>query len=203
MAKPYPDRILFMRHGQTAYNAENRLQGQRDVPLDGKGREQARAIGRLLRDNLASEIARFEAAGAFWASPLGRARETMELARAAIGLPPRRYHIDARLMELTFGDWEGLTWDQVEAEDPDGARARRADKWRFAPPHGESYANLVARLTPWLDEREGELFVVSHGGVGRALMAMLADLAPEIAASANIWQGRALIFEAGGFSWVG
>ena len=116
MAQPYPHKIIFVRHGQTSYNAENRLQGQRDIPLDGKGREQASAIGRFLRDHLGGEIARLEAGGAFWSSPLRRTRQTMELVRVAMGLPPEPYRLDPRLRELTFGDWEGLTWGEVGAK---------------------------------------------------------------------------------------
>ncbi len=203
MAPPYPHRIVFVRHGQTAYNAQNRLQGQRDTPLDGKGRAQAAAVGRFLRDHMGGEIARLDAQGAFWASPLRRTRDTMEIARAEMGLPPQPYRLDARLMELSFGDWEGLTWDTIRARDPAGMRARANDKWDFTPPDGESYATLVARLRPWLDERDSDVLVVAHGGVARAFLVMLAGVAPDSAASAEIWQGRALIFDMGGFSWVG
>jgi probable phosphoglycerate mutase len=203
MAPPYPHKIVFVRHGETSFNAENRLQGQRDVPLDGKGRAQAGAVGRFLRDQMGGEMARLDAEGAFWASPLRRARRTMELARAAMALSPRRYRLDARLKELTFGDWEGLTWDEVRASDAAGLKARAADKWGFTPPGGESYAMLVERVRPWLDERDGDAFVVAHGGVARALLVILADVATSVAASANIWQGRALIFDKGEFSWVG
>jgi probable phosphoglycerate mutase len=203
MAPPYPHRIIFVRHGQTAYNAENRLQGQRDTPLDGKGRAQAAAVGRFLRDHMGGEIARLDAQGAFWASPLQRTRHTMEIMRAEMGLPPQSYRVDARLMELSFGDWEGLTWDTVGARDPAGVEARIDDKWDFAPPGGESYAMLVARLRPWLDARDGDVLAVAHGGVARAFLAMLAGIAPDRAASAEIWQGRALIFDKGGFSWIG
>ncbi|WP_158814003.1 histidine phosphatase family protein [Methylocapsa sp. S129] len=203
MAPSYPHRLIFVRHGQTAYNAENRLQGQRDVPLNGKGREQAGAVGRFLRDHWGAELVRLDTVGAFWASPLGRTRQTMELARVAMGLPPQPYRVDARLEELSFGDWEGLNWDEVEARDPEGIKARQASKWGFAPPHGESYADLVERVKPWLAERDGDAFVVAHGGVARAFMAILAGVAPSIAAEAEIWQGRALIFDKGAFSWVG
>src|SRR5208282_3126418 len=113
----FPYRIIFVRHGETPYNAENRLQGQRDVPLNARGREEARAVGRTLRARIGPEIDRLEAAGAFVASPLLRARETMELVRAAMDLPPKRYRLDAALLELTFGEWEGLTWAEVRARD--------------------------------------------------------------------------------------
>ncbi len=200
---PFPHRIVFVRHGETSYNAESRLQGQRDIPLNGKGREQASAVGRALGVELADELARLDAAGAFYASPLVRTRQTMELARAAMGLAPERYHLSSTLKELTFGDWEGLTWPEVEARDPAGAEAREADKWNFAPPRGESYAMLVERVRPWLAAREGDCFVASHGGVARAFMVILADASSAEAATANIWQGRALIFDRGGYRWVG
>ncbi|MGD0188828.1 MAG: histidine phosphatase family protein [Roseiarcus sp.] len=200
---PYPHRILFVRHGETSYNAQNRLQGQRDIPLNGKGREQASAVGRSLRGELSGELARLDAAGAFYASPLTRTRQTMELARAAMGLAPERYRLCSTLKELTFGDWEGLTWAEVEARDAAAARAREADKWNFAPPCGESYAMLVERVRPWLAARRGDCFVASHGGVARAFMVILAGASSAEAENANIWQGRALIFEKGGCEWLG
>lgn len=200
---PFPHRIVFVRHGETAYNAESRLQGQRDIPLNGKGREQASAVGRMLRERLPEVIARLDAEGAFYASPLVRTRQTMELARAAMGLDPERYRLAPTLMELTFGDWEGLTWPEVEEQDAAGARAREADKWNFAPPGGESYAMLVERVRPWLAACEGDSFVASHGGVARAFMTILAGLPNEVAENANIWQGRALIFENSRFRWIG
>jgi broad specificity phosphatase PhoE len=203
MAQPYAQKMIFVRHGQTSYNAENRLQGQRDVPLDGKGREQAGAVGRFMRDYLGEDMMRLEADGAFWASPLARTRQTMELARRAMGLPPQTYRVDARLKELTFGEWEGLTWDEVKAIHPLAIKTRQADKWDFAPPNGESYADLVARARSWLDERDGELFVVAHGGVARVLLTILAGVALSAAADAEIWQGRILIFDKGAHSWVG
>jgi probable phosphoglycerate mutase len=203
MARPFQHRLIFVRHGQTSYNFENRLQGQRDVPLDGAGREQARAVGRYLRKSMIAEIAAVEASGRFWASPLERTRETMELAREALGFDPQRYRLDARLKELTFGAWEGLTWAEVASRDPIGAKAREKDKWRFVPPAGESYATLVERVKPWLAELDGDAFLVAHGGVARVFLALLAGLPTSEAASAPIWQGRALIFDNGRAEWVG
>ena len=200
---PISYRVVFVRHGETDYNAQGRLQGQRDIPLNGKGREQASAVGRSLRGELSGELARLDAAGAFYASPLTRTRQTMELARAALGLAPERYHLSSTLKELTFGDWEGLTWPEVEARDAAGARAREADKWNFAPPRGESYAMLAERLEPWLAARDGDCFVASHGGVARAFMVLLAGVSATEAENADIWQGRALIFDKGGCDWVG
>jgi probable phosphoglycerate mutase len=196
-------RILFARHGETSWNAEYRLQGQRDIPLNGKGRAQASATGSYLREHLGVEIARLAVGDAFWSSPLGRTRETTELLRAAMGLSPQGYNCDARLKELSFGDWEGLTWAEVDRKYPGARRIRADDKWAFAPPGGESYADLTARVNAWLAERDAEVFVVAHGGVARALMVLLAGVAPSIAANAPVQQGRVLIFDGGAFAWVG
>lgn len=200
---PFPHRLIFVRHGETPYNVENRLQGQRDIPLGPRGRDQASAVGRTLRGNLGAEIDRLETADAFVASPLLRTRKTMELARDAMGLAPTRYRLDPALMELTFGDWEGLTWSEVRARDRKGVRARHADKWDYVPPEGESYAMLARRLRPWLETLTADAFVVSHGGVARALMTLIADVPKAIAADAPILQGRALAFENGGYTWIG
>ena len=129
-----PCRLIFVRHGETAYNAENRLQGQRDIPLNARGRDQALSLGRALIVRFRPEIDALESADAFVASPLKRATETMELIRAAMGLTPARYRLDDRLKELSFGDWEGLTWAQIGVRDPRGLARRRADKWNFVPP---------------------------------------------------------------------
>jgi broad specificity phosphatase PhoE len=199
---PFPFRLIFLRHGETAYNAENRLQGQLDIPLNARGREQARSVGGTLQARIGAEIEQLEAAGAFIASPLVRARETMEIARDAIGLPPHRYRLDTALKEISFGVWEGLTWPEIEARDPRDVRARRKDRWNFAPPRGESYAMLAERLRPWLEGLAGDALVVSHGGVARALMALIAGVAPAKATEASIAQGRALRFENGGCHWI-
>jgi broad specificity phosphatase PhoE len=200
---PCRRRIWFIRHGETEYNRLGRLQGQRDIPLNPKGREQASSVGRTLKKRAGAELDRLEAAHAFVASPLSRTRETMELARAAMGFPPADYALCDDLKELTFGDWEGLTWPEVEARFPEGAAERATNKWSFTPPNGESYATLARRLTPWVAGLSQDVFVASHGGVARALMQLIGGVAPRIAAEADIFQGRALVFADGGFQWVG
>jgi broad specificity phosphatase PhoE len=199
----FPHRIIFVRHGETDYNAESRLQGQRDIPLNARGRDQARSVGRTLSDQLGKEIERLERAGAFFASPLERARETMEIAREAMGLEPRRYHVDAILKELNFGVWEGLTWPEIEVKDAKGLRGRREDRWGYAPKDGESYAMLADRLRPWLDSVNEHAFVISHGGVARVLMTLIAGVALAKAVDTPIIQGRAIVFENGGYRWIG
>ena len=135
-----------------------------------------------------------------------RTRETMELARAAMGLPPATItQLDRELMELTFGDWEGLTWPEVEARDPAAARAREADKWNFVPPNGESYAATrpAADGVGGRPETSESVRRLARRRRARPLY-LLAGVKPEPAASINIWQGRALWFTPGdGYRWVG
>jgi broad specificity phosphatase PhoE len=189
--------LCVVRHGQTDWNAEGRLQGQQDIPINGRGRDQAAAVGReLLR--VRPDVTGFR----FVASPLGRTRETMEIMRLRLGLDAAGYAVDPRLMELTFGDWEGFTWSEVKARDPDGARARDADKWTFRPPRGESYADLTLRVRGWLDELAVPTLAVAHGGVARALLGILTGMAPAELTAKDIVQGRALIFEDGRADWI-
>ncbi len=199
----FQHRLWFIRHGETDFNRDGRLQGQQDIALNAKGREQAGAVGRALRKLAGAEMAALDIASAFVGSPFARTRRTMELARAAMGFDPSAYALDDRLKELTFGEWEGFTWPEIEARDPAGAAARAANKWDFTPPGGESYAGLARRVAPWVETIEGDLFVASHGGVARALMYLIAGVAPEKAAEIPIQQGRAILFEGGRFEWVG
>ncbi len=194
-----PHRLIFIRHGETDWNAEGRLQGQHDIPINGRGRDQAGSAGRDAR----KYIAREGLTGLrYVASPLSRTRETMEIARGAMGLDPRDYDLDDRLMELSFGRWEGLIWPEVQAMDPWAAKAREGDKWLFQPPGGESYAMLADRLRPWLATVTCDTLVVSHGGVARVLMAMIGGVPVSDAPLMDIHQGRVLIFQNGSRRWL-
>ncbi|WP_264580989.1 histidine phosphatase family protein [Rhodoblastus acidophilus] len=193
--------LFFLRHGETDWNAEGRLQGQQDVGLNALGRRQAAQAGRKLKKIFASHG--LEPAAVSWqASPLARTRDTMILARAELGLPAEGVVFDERLKEFTFGRWEGKTWPEVCAEDPVGAKERDRDKWGFRPPGGESYADLALRLQPWLEAQQRPAVVASHGGVARALMHLIGGLVVERAPNADIWQGRVLVFAAGRFDWI-
>jgi broad specificity phosphatase PhoE len=189
--------IYFVRHGETDWNREARLQGQRDMPLNPLGREQAAEAGRKLATLVPEPNAL-----AYLASPLGRTRDTMEIMRGALGLPPADYAIDERLKELTFGRWEGMTWREVRGREAAAATRRERDKWSFVPPDGESYAMLATRVAPLLSTITRDTVVVSHGGVARAVLA-LRGLAPEHdAPRIDIWQGKVLVIEPGGYRWA-
>jgi len=151
-------RILLVRHGQTAWNAAGKLQGHTDIELDEVGRRQALSL---------AESVRALGVAGVWASDLLRARETAEIAAAALGLPPPR--IDPELRERRFGMFEGLTRDECATKHPEAWKA-----WldRTAVPQGgEDRTTVLARMTRVLNRvianTDGLALVVSHGGVMR------------------------------------
>ena len=182
--------FYFMRHGETDWNVEGRLQGQRDIPLNTVGYGQAAACGEILRDLLARE-GRDPASFDYVASPLARARKTMELVRAGLGLDTRDYRLDARLAELSFGCWEGLTFAELKrnAADVAALATREHDKWGFRPPGGESYADLLVRVRQWQETVARDTIAVAHGGVARTLIVHFGIEPPAAAPVHNIEQG--------------
>jgi len=189
--------IYYIRHGETAWNAEGRLQGAQDTSLNELGRKQAIHAGRILADLFAREGPR-EQALAYVASPLGRARSTMELVRGALRLPLHDYTIDDRLREIGYGDWEGSTLVQMQARDPEVFARRQADKWTVSPPGGETYASVQIRVRDWYDSVLVDTVAVAHGGTARALMVALGIETPNSAADLTIEQGAVYVFGEGG-----
>jgi probable phosphoglycerate mutase len=185
--------IYVIRHGQTDWNAERRLQGQRDIDINDTGRGQARRNGILLAEILGAEADQFD----FVASPLARTRETMELIRGSMGLPPRDYRTDERLVEVSFGDWEGSTLKEIKATQPDRLAERNVAKWDFIPPgaEAESYEILSWRVGSWLQSVDRPTVCVTHGGVIRTLFRLIADVSKEYAAETEIPQDRILKIE--------
>ncbi len=189
--------IYYIRHGETAWNAEGRLQGTQDVPLNDLGRRQAAAAGRILADLFARD-GQLAPSLPFVASPLGRARTTMEFVRGTLDLPPDGYTIDGRLREIAYGRWEGSTLAEAQAADPGFFAKRAADKWTVAAPGGESYAEVQARVIGWYREVAADTVVVAHGGTARALMVALGIETPSSAADLLIEQGIVYVFADGG-----
>ena len=198
---PAGQTLIAVRHGETDWNAVARLQGTQDIPLNDRGRRQARANGRALAawfDRTGTARNGFD----YVASPLDRARETMALMRSELELPPDQYGIDAELRELTFGRWEGMTLKQVKAADPAGHAARKADRWGFVPPDGESYAMLADRVALWLADVDRDMVVATHGGVVRALLKLIRGDDPAEIASFPIHQDRFVVFRDGVAEWI-
>ena len=186
--------LYFARHGETDWNRERRLQGQHDIPLNALGRVQASRCGELMRE-LLERAGRLAVEYDYVSSPLGRARETMELMRTGMGLDPDRYRTDARLMEMSFGRWEGFTFAELQAREAAGLAERERDKWGFVLPGGESYAQLQVRVRAWYEGLQRDSVVAAHGGVCRALIAHLNLAEPEAASMGDIGQGCIYVFD--------
>lgn len=170
--------IYLLRHGETTWNREDRIQGQRDAPLTGRGVEQARRTGRTL-GRLIEDDAPFK----LITSPLGRARRTADLVLESVRASIHEVRADARLMEMNWGRWEGLVREQIMMRDAERWRRFEADSWSVSPPDGESYGELAARAREWLESTDSEerLIVVAHGGFGRMLRGHYLGLPPAAA----------------------
>ncbi|HET9415677.1 MAG TPA: histidine phosphatase family protein, partial [Pseudolabrys sp.] len=159
-----------------------------------RGRAQAMHCGEILRE-LFTRDGRNVAELDFVSSPLGRARTTMELARAPLGLPADGYRIEPRLAEIAFGEWEGFTIAQLHSRDPQRIAAREQDKWHFVPPGGESYEAVSARMRGWYEGLARDTVAVAHGGTARGLLAYLGIAKPAAAPLVDIAQGVVYVFE--------
>lgn len=190
--------IYFVRHGETAWNAEGRLQGQSDIDISPVGRSQADRNGRELKSLIGSAEG-FD----FVASPMRRTRETMERLRAAMGLDPHAYRTDKRLVELSFGDWQGFSYEDLEKRDPGITAERAADKWCFVPPGegAESYALLLERVRPAILGFRQPTVCVTHGGIIRTLFVMSGMLTTDEASVVDTPQNKILRLEAGRLAW--
>src|SRR3984885_2276682 len=189
--------IYYMRHGETDWNVEGRLQGGIDTPLNELGRSQAAHAGRVLTDLFARQG--LDASSlAYVASPLQRARSTMDLVRAGLKLPPGGYALDDRLREIGYGHWEGSTLAQAQVSHPELYANRELDKWGALPPGGESYASVQLRMRDWYDSLKADTVAVAHGGTARALMVALGIETPASASGLYIEQGGVFVFGKGG-----
>jgi probable phosphoglycerate mutase len=163
--------FYLLRHGETEWNAENRLCGSTDVPLSQAGRQQAKSLAEHLKS------IPFEA---LYSSPLKRALETAHLVAASVGLRPIA---DARLVELDYGQWEGKTLAEIMENDPKTFRAWDANPAQVAPPGGESGLEAQQRVVSFLDflaarHPQGNVLVVSHKTVCRLAICHVLGMSP-------------------------
>lgn len=184
--------IYFLRHGQTDWNASGRLQGRVDIPLNPKGRVQAKRNGGVLAELIADPTGL-----AYVASPMLRTRETMEIARSMLGLPQDGFATDERLIEIAFGRWEGRSWSEIDRDDADEVRARATDGFGYVMPGGESYAMVMQRVVAWLDSVTRPTVVVSHGGVMRCLRGRVLGLSDDAILHLDVPQDKVMLIEGG------
>lgn len=156
-------RLILMRHGETIWNAEQRLQGHENAPLSARGIEQARSFRRVAQDLAPSRVV---------SSDLGRCRETVGLIGYA------EAPSDPRLRELRMGVWSGRRKPDLIAEYADKYWAWRAGSYH--PEGGESWLEFQGRvvegLRDWLRRGDGDLLAVVHSGVIRAALSAFLGL---------------------------
>lgn len=178
--------VLLARHGETDDNAAGRFQGFRNPPLNARGRDQAAALAEALA--VAASDGCLVSGGAarpghdgvegpvvpvteIWASPYRRARETADIIAARLELPVK---VDERIAESDVGEWAGLTYAEVQAQDPAGFQAWVDGDPRHAFPRGESLLQVTERVQAALaDARAGgspTVLLVCHGGVIRSAL---------------------------------
>jgi probable phosphoglycerate mutase len=185
-------RITAIRHGETAWNVDTRLQGQLDVPLNERGREQARRVGHSLREERPTRII---------SSDLSRARETAEAIARSTGQP---LCTDAGLRERHFGVWQGHTYAEVAERWPEDAERWRRREPAYGPPEGETlqgfFDRCLSTLTRLAREHAGQnLVLVAHGGVldcfyraasGQSLTAPRTWELPNTGVNRLLWTGE-------------
>ncbi len=164
--------IYVIRHGQTEWNVAQRHQGQLDSPLTEKGRKQARLMGGMLqRQNL--DLSKVK----FFSSPLGRARNTADIALSGFDVALRE---DDRLSEIGFGQWEGKTQGEIDLGWPELSKLADEDPivWNFQSPEGESLTDLERRVDAFLAELTGPAVLFTHGILSRVMRARWLGLNP-------------------------
>lgn len=191
-------RVVAIRHGETTWNVDTRIQGQLDVGLNDTGRWQASRLGQALAE---------EPVSAIYASDLGRAFETAQHVGQATGVP---VVAEPGLRERHFGEFQGKTFAEIEAVLPEQARLWRTRDPNFAPAGGESLLQLRERVVATAEKlaarHAGELIVlVGHGGVMDVLYRAATRLdiqAPRTWALGNAAINR-LLWTPDGFTLVG
>jgi probable phosphoglycerate mutase len=149
-------RLLVLRHGKTSWNLEKRIQGQRDIELCSEG------VAELEAQQIPAEFSSFN-----WVtSPLKRARETAAILDAS---NPRQ---EPALIEMDWGDWEGRRLSELRLELGPKMAENEAQGLNMIPPNGESPAQVMDRLVPWLFGLQEDTIAVTHKGVIRAILAL-------------------------------
>jgi len=177
-------KIYMVRHGQTAWNADGRFMGQLDIPLDKTGLAQAARVAERLRSLRPQAI---------YASDLQRAWQTAEAIQREIALdavtkPAPQITPEPRLREMAFGEWQGLTYTEIQENYPEQVKAWMTDLEGFHPPGGESLVEMTGRLKSALEDiltrhADQTVLLVAHGGSLQTLITLVTGLE-----ASQMWQ---------------
>ncbi|MFD1009402.1 histidine phosphatase family protein [Oceanisphaera ostreae] len=163
--------IYLLRHGQTQFNAELRLQGHCNSDLTAIGLQQAEAMANTLAGLLSTPQD-----WALYSSPLGRAQKTAQIISEHLQLSPDNIQLDERLMELGLGEWEQQRAPDLQLQFPQ--LSQQVLSWYLQAPGAERYEHLQGRLLSWLQEPSlpQQVVVVAHGLSGAVLRGLYAQL---------------------------
>jgi len=180
-------RYFIARHGETVFNAASRMQGDvPHTPLTRRGFQQADEMGALLRVALGPGPTL-----ALWASPAGRALQTLAVIAEHLELDWHQARTDARLREIDIGAWDGRYYHEFAGE-AEPVIDRATGLFSRRPPGGEWYDDIAVRLQTWLDDTAGETddrLIVMHGMSSRVLRGMLTGAAHQAGCGAPIANG--------------
>ncbi len=165
-------RFILIRHGESVWNAERRIQGSQDVALSPRGRRQTDLLVQRLQAHVTRPV------GAICTSPLQRAAETADRIASVLHVP---VILEPDLREMSLGAWEGMTVAQIQATLPGSYERWLADPVAFAPPGGEALPVFGRRVERALERMRqahsgADLVIVSHGGVIKALLCLASGL---------------------------
>lgn len=171
--------VYFVRHGETEYNQEKRLQGWCDSPLSERGKQQVHQVAKTL--------AQFDIQHAF-VSPLGRAQQTVEIIQSYLDFNKENL---PELREVSFGDFEGNTLPELDIKFPGMWEARMDDKWNYRPPGGEANKDALPRAHEVIKRIEAlnsdrALMIVAHFAINRIILSLLAGIEPEETVRINV-----------------
>lgn len=184
-------RFFLVRHGETIWNRERKYQGQSDIPLTDEGRIQAQSLSERLKDEKIDVI---------YASDLGRTMETAEIIAEYHG---RKVVPAAPMRELSFGIWEGLTYDEIIQKWPKEYKRWQDNPYNEKPPEGETLSELCERTSGFLmkaakEHPDGRILVVSHAGPIRAILSVLLNLEQKLFWKFKISNTSLTVLEYGG-----
>ncbi|EGQ8084594.1 TPA: histidine phosphatase family protein [Vibrio parahaemolyticus] len=159
-------RIFVLRHGETAFNADKKLQGHCNSSLTSKGSDQARRVGTTLKQYVENRPFRV------YSSTLGRALQTSKIVCEELNYSYENLNKDPRLKEFSLGEWEQRTIPSLEQEVPN---LLAQNDWYLQAPNCETYESVRERLSSWLSDvtHDEDIVVVSHGLTGIVLRGLL------------------------------
>ncbi|MBM5021457.1 histidine phosphatase family protein [Vibrio parahaemolyticus] len=159
-------RIFVLRHGETEFNADKKLQGHCNSSLTSKGSDQARRVGTTLKQYVENRLFRV------YSSTLGRALQTSQIVCEELNYSYENLNKEPRLKEFSLGEWEQRTIPSLEQEIPN---LLAQNDWYLQAPNCETYESVRERLSSWLSDvaHDEDIVVVSHGLTGIVLRGLL------------------------------